>query len=132
MSSGAIRGALNLSGRTTWLLPTWLQLMCPTIIVVFLWLLPESPRWLYVHGRHSEAEDILVKFHGKGNRNSAWVRLQLDDFRVCLKDDGADKRWWDYRALFRSRSSIYRLACNCTISVFGQWAGNGMALCSQS
>lgn len=36
-----------------------------------------------------------------------------------------DKRFWDYRALFRNRSSCYRLACNVVFSVFGQWAGNG-------
>lgn len=36
-----------------------------------------------------------------------------------------DKRWWDYRALFRSRSSCYRLACNCVFAIFAQWAGNG-------
>jgi hypothetical protein len=35
-----------------------------------------------------------------------------------------DKRWWDYRVLFNKRSSIYRLACNCVFSIFGQWAGN--------
>lgn len=36
-----------------------------------------------------------------------------------------DKRWWDYRALFKNRASCYRIACNCTFSIFGQWAGNG-------
>ena len=78
-----------------------------------------------MHGRVEEAEEILINFHGKGNMNSVWVRLQLDDFKLHLKDNGADKHWWDYRALFRSRSSLYRLACNCMISVYGQLAGNG-------
>lgn len=39
--------------------------------------------------------------------------------------DGGDKRWWDYRSLFKTRSARYRLACNCTFAVFAQWAGNG-------
>ena len=125
ISSGAIRGALNLGGNTPWLLPTWLQLIFPAIIVALIGFLPESPRWLYVHGRTEEAEEILVNFHGNGSRNSAWVRLQLEDFSACLKNNGADTRWWDYGALFRNRASVYRLACNCMISVYGQWAGNG-------
>lgn len=37
-----------------------------------------------------------------------------------------DKRFWDYRALFRNRSSRYRIACNCVFSIFAQWAGNGV------
>lgn len=40
--------------------------------------------------------------------------------------EGADKRWWDYRALFRDRASVYRLMVNCIVSLFGQWAGNGV------
>jgi len=43
-----------------------------------------------------------------------------------LEQDGADKRWWDYRALFKNRSSRYRLLVNCLTSLFGQWAGNGV------
>lgn len=37
-----------------------------------------------------------------------------------------DKRWWDYRALFRTRASRYRIACNCVFAIFAQWAGNGV------
>jgi len=37
-----------------------------------------------------------------------------------------DKRWWDYRALFSTRASCYRLGCNCVFAIFAQWAGNGV------
>ena len=40
--------------------------------------------------------------------------------------EGADKRWWDYRSLFDSRASRYRLATNVVFSIFAQWAGNGV------
>lgn len=47
------------------------------------------------------------------------------EYETHLELDGADKRWWDYRALFRNRASTYRLMVNCIVSLFGQWAGNG-------
>lgn len=31
-----------------------------------------------------------------------------------------DKRWWDYRALFNTRASRYRLACNVCFSMFAR------------
>ena len=124
IASGAVRGSLNLTGNVTWLIPVWLQLLCSGMIVLLLWWLPESPRWLYVNNKQIQAKAMLTKYHGEGNEDSPWVQLQLREYNEFLELDGADKRWWDYRALFRNRASMYRLGCNCTISIFGQWAGN--------
>jgi hypothetical protein len=97
----------------------------PSAIVVFLvFLLPESPRWLYVNYKFDKAKAMLTKYHGEGDPDSVWVTLQLREYEEFLEMDGADKRWWDYRALLRTSASRYRLLCNCMISVFGQWAGN--------
>ena len=52
--------------------------------------------------------------------------LQLREYEEFLNLDGADKRWWDYRALFANRASAYRLCCMLIISIAGQWAGNGL------
>jgi hypothetical protein len=92
--------------------------------------LPESPRWLFTRNRREEATNILARFHGKGNLQSEWVKLQVAEYEQFLEMDGTDKTWWDYRALFRNRASIYRLSCNCIVSLFGQWAGNSK-LCIQ-
>lgn len=121
VAAGAVRGALNLTGNTSWQLPLWLQCACPGVICLFTWFIPESPRWLFVHGKRDQAEAILTKWHGQGNPQSAWVTLQLNEYEHFLNLDGADKRWWDYRVLFNKRSSRYRLACNCGFSIFGQW-----------
>ena len=69
---------------------------------------------------------MLTKWHGYGNRESAWVKLELAEYEEHLVLDGADKRFWDYRALFRSRASMYRLGCNICFSISTQWAGNGV------
>lgn len=106
--------------------------MFGVIIFVAAFFLPESPRWLYVNDKQEQAKAMLTKFHGEGNSDSEWVKLQLNEYEELLEMDGADKRWWDYSALFKSRATVYRLFCNCSISIFGQWAGNCMCTPSLS
>jgi hypothetical protein len=99
--------------------------MFSSIIFLVAYFLPESPRWLYVNNKRDQSKAMLTKFHGDGNPESEWVTLQLNEYEELLEMDGADKRWWDYRALFKNRSTCYRLFCNVCITIFGQWAGNG-------
>lgn len=100
--------------------------MFPGLVILFVVFLPESPRWDYVKGNREKAEATLARFHGNGNPESEWVKLQLWEYETHLEMDGADKRWWDYRAVFKNRASLYRLMSNCFVSLFGQWAGNGV------
>jgi MFS family permease len=89
IASGAIRGSLNQGGTASWQIPIWLQMLFAGIIAVTCFLIPESPRWLYVHGKRDKAIKTLTKFHGNGNRDSAWVKLQLNEYEVYLVTDGA-------------------------------------------
>lgn len=67
---------------------------------------------------------MIAKFHGEGNSESVWVKFQLQEYEEYLELDGSDKRWWDYRALFKNRNTWYRLFCNSAIQAMGQEAGN--------
>ncbi len=126
IASGAARGGLNTGGDYSWRLITWLQMLFSGLILLLSLALPESPRWLYVNDRRDQAKAVLTRYHGNGDEQSVWVRLQLREYEQVLNMDGADKRWWDYSALFRDRASAYRLACNVIVSIFGQWAGNAV------
>jgi sugar porter (SP) family MFS transporter len=126
IASGAARGALNVGGDYSWRVITWLQALFSGLIVLFVFFLPESPRWLYVNNKKEAAKAMLTKYHGNGNSESPWVSLQMHEYEELLNMDGADKRWWDYRALFRNKASVYRLLCNIAVSIFGQWAGNAV------
>lgn len=106
-------------------MPVWMQLLFASLMLLFAWTIPESPRWLYVNNKKDAARDMLITYHGEGNPDSAWVRLQLQEFEEYLVMDGSDKRWWDYSALFKTRSARYRLMSATLVSMFGQWAGNG-------
>jgi sugar porter (SP) family MFS transporter len=127
VASSAVRGGWNYRGtNTSWMIPVGLQLMFPCVIGFCAMLLPESPRWLYTHGQQELAKKNLTNLHGHGNPESEWVKLQIHEYEEHLEMDGSDKRWWDYRALFKTRAAFYRLTCNCLVSLFGQWAGNGI------
>ncbi|KAF7555983.1 hypothetical protein G7Z17_g1682 [Cylindrodendrum hubeiense] len=126
IAAGAARAGLNTGGDYSWRLITWLQALFPGLIIILSLVIPESPRWLYVNNKKDTAKAILTKYHGNGDAESPWVTLQLREYEELLNQDGADKRWWDYRALFRDRTAVYRLCCNLAVSVFGQWAGNGV------
>ena len=125
LAAGVTRGSANLAGNQSWRIPVWLQMLFPALLVILPLLLPESPRWLYTRGKHTQAKKTLAKYHGCGNEDSIWVSMQIREYEEYLNMDGGDKRWWDYGSLFKTRPARYRLACNCIVAIFGQWAGNG-------
>ncbi|OIW30086.1 general substrate transporter [Coniochaeta ligniaria NRRL 30616] len=119
-----LRGCVRYSSSTSWLVPTCFQAALPTILLVCCLFFPESPRWLFTHGHTEKCREVITKYHGNDNSDSIYVRLQMREFEEELELKGADKRWWDYRALFKSRSALYRvLICATATPMFAQWTG---------
>ncbi|PGH06090.1 hypothetical protein AJ79_06624 [Helicocarpus griseus UAMH5409] len=126
LASGVARGSASLPGNQSWLVPLWIQLLFSGFIICLVFFLPESPRWLYVNNKTEQAKAMLTKYHGNGNPDSHWVKLQLSEYDEFLELNGADKRWWDYRVLFKNNVSRYRVYCCCIVTIFSQWAGNSL------
>jgi len=55
-----------------------------------------------------KATEILVKYHGDGNPESAIVALELEEMSEVISVSGAHSRWWDIRGLFNTRANRYR------------------------
>jgi sugar porter (SP) family MFS transporter len=129
LAAAVLRGCVHYSTNGSWLIPTWLQMVFPALLLLGCLLFPESPRWLYVHGQVDQCRACLSRFHGNDKPDSLYVQLQLREFEEELELDGADKRWWDYRVLFDSRASLYRaILCAVAVSAFSQWTGqNGVS-----
>ncbi|KAH8718549.1 Lactose permease [Beauveria bassiana] len=126
LAAGAARGSLAVSAAFSWRLITWLQCLFAGVVLVLCPLLPESPRWLYVHGAPDKARSFLVRYHGVGDEASVWPALQMREYEAALRLDGADKRWYDYSALFRDRPAAYRLVCSISVAALAQWLGNAV------
>ena len=126
LAAAVLRGCVGYNSSKSWLIPTWFQMALPTILLAVVFFFPESPRWQYSHGQTSDCRATLVKYHGNDNPDSLYVKLQMREFEEELELDGADKRWWDYRSLFDSRASLYRvLLCAVAVPMFSQWTGQG-------
>lgn len=111
----------------SWRAPILIQLAPAAINVAFVLFIPESPRWLYSRGRREEAVQILARYHSKtGDINSPMIQLEIQEIEERISLDGADKRWWDFRELFRTRANAYRFWLCAITSIWGQLSGNGL------
>jgi MFS family permease len=143
---------LHLQGDIVWRLPLWLQMVCPGIVALFIWFLPESPRWLIggrflpyplpeMHSvlsiadiskgkeRFDEARAIVVQYHANGDATHPIVNLEMSEMAESMQNGGMMtwKGTFDIRNLFNTRARRYRLALCIAFSWFGQFSGNNIA-----
>ncbi|KAG2010209.1 hexose transporter [Coprinopsis cinerea AmutBmut pab1-1] len=111
----------------SWRLPLYIQTVPAGINVLFIYLCPESPRWLYSVGKSQQARGILARLHSRTqDPNSPLINLEMEEIEEKIQVDGVDKRWWDFRPLFRTRADRYRAYMVILIGSFGQLSGNGL------
>ena len=120
----------KLTSDASWRTCLYLQCAPAVINVAFILFICESPRWLYARGRKEEAIAVLARYHSAtGDVNSPLIQLQVAEIEESISLDGGDRRFWDFRCLFNSRSNRYRFGLCAMISCWGQLAGNGMITC---
>ena len=120
---------LHLHGNLKWRLPLWLQTLCPGIVCLGAWLLPESPRWQIAQGQHSKARDFIVKYHANGDAGHPIVGIEMQEIEASLLEVQGRSSWacFDLRSLFKTRARLYRLMLAVTMAWFGQFSGNNVA-----
>lgn len=119
-------GTAFIAGEGAFRIPVWCQMISSGTIIASVLFLPESPRWLMANGRRKEAEKILAFYHGEGSADHVMVKLQMAEMDSQISTEGSDKRWWDYRDLFNTRSARRRFICVAGMSWFGQYSGNAL------
>ncbi|KAK2598166.1 hypothetical protein QQS21_005717 [Conoideocrella luteorostrata] len=126
----AMYGAnLHLSGNLKWRLPLWLQMLCPGLVCLFGWYVPESPRWLVAKGRIEDARQFIIRHHANGDANHQIVAIEMNEIECSLAEGhmNSAKAYFDLRSLVKSRSRLYRLMLALTMAWFGQFSGNNIS-----
>jgi len=109
-----------------WRLSLWLQMICPGIVAVFIWLCPESPRYLMAKDQPEKARKVLAALHANGDSNHPLVELEMAEMRRAVLETGlmSWRTYFDIRDLFKTSARRYRMMLNMTFAWFGQFSGN--------
>ncbi|KIM26257.1 hypothetical protein M408DRAFT_25468 [Serendipita vermifera MAFF 305830] len=119
-------GTEKINSDLQWRLPLIFQCFPAGVVVLAVWFLPESPRWLLANGRDAEAKAFLTKYHGNGVENNPVVELEWQEFKDSIKLDASDKRWYDYSGFVKTHAARWRFLMVILMGVFGQFSGNGL------
>jgi len=126
-ATGMMVATQKYSSDWSWRLPLFVQMVPAGLNILLVWFAPESPRWLYSIGRADEARKILARLHSStGDVNSPLVNLEMEEIEEYVMIGGADKRFWDFRPLFRTAADRYRAFMVIMVGAFGQLSGNGL------
>jgi hypothetical protein len=109
-----------------WRVPALSQAFPSIIQLVFIFFIPESPRWLIAKGRNEEALNILGKYHANGDLTHPTVQYEFQEIRETLRIEFQYQTTSSYLDFFRTRGNRYRLLLLASLGLFSQWSGNGL------
>ncbi|GAA6016806.1 hypothetical protein JCM10207_003258 [Rhodosporidiobolus poonsookiae] len=115
-------GCTYMSSNWAWRLPALLQGLASLIQAIFLWWVPESPRWLCAQGRTEEAHAILAKYHAGGDYEDELVLSELAEIRTALEIEKTSA--FGYLDFFKTPANRYRLFLCVFIGFSTQMLGN--------
>ncbi|KAH7195216.1 major facilitator superfamily domain-containing protein [Fusarium oxysporum] len=69
IASWVVYGCAYIDDLAAWRIPIWCQMITSGIVVLGVFWLPESPRWLMAQDRYQDAAKVLARYHGEGDEN---------------------------------------------------------------
>jgi MFS family permease len=122
-AAGLVFGTSKIPSEWSWRLPSLLQAVPSLFQVALIFFVPESPRYLISKDRREEAYEILVKYHGEGDRNNVIVHAEFAQMEETIKLEMETNKlsWLD---LVRTRGNQKRILVGSLLGLFTQWSGN--------
>ncbi|KAH8662621.1 general substrate transporter [Xylariales sp. PMI_506] len=117
-------GTFRLQSTWSWRIPSALQAAYPIIQCLFVYWLPESPRWLTSKGRTDEARQFLIKYHAGGDASSPLVDMEMREIEeyILLEKQQASSEI-SYLDLIRTAPNRRRTLIAVITGLGAQWNG---------
>lgn len=119
-------GTFQIQNTWSWRIPSALQGAPSVLQVIFIWFIPESPRWLISKGRDEQARRILAFWHAKGNDQDPLVAYEYEEIKAAIEYDRSVASNVGYLSLFTKPGNLRRLRIIVALAFFSQWSGNGL------
>ena len=125
IASWTTYGTLQIKSDWSWRLPSLLQAICTAFILMLVYWMPESPRWLMNRDRHEEALEIFAHYHGEGERDDEFVQLEYSEIKAAIALD-KEMGQTSYADFFKTRGNRKRIGLITALGLFSQLSGNGL------
>ncbi|KAF1993458.1 hexose transporter-like protein [Amniculicola lignicola CBS 123094] len=122
-AAGISFGTQNIKSDWAWRIPSMLQ-ACPSLLqIVFIFMIPESPRFLVSKDRRDDAFAVLVKYHAEGDAESEFVKAEMTQIETTIKIEleHSKRSWYEMVATPGMRK---RVIIGSFLGLFTQWSGN--------
>lgn len=124
-AAGIAFSTLSLQNSWSWRVPCLMQIIYPTLQLVAVCVIPESPRWLVSKGRKGQALAMLTRYHGNGDREDQVVQEQYDQICSSINAEADLKSASQWSAFFKTKGDAHRLAICILLGFMQEWTGNG-------
>lgn len=118
------------AGNAAWRIPLGLQCLPAIILIIGLFWLPESPRWLIQHGKYDEAHQVIKRLHEDtiGVDNQFFYEQEFNQIKqqIDFEREVTIKSFW---YLFTVPSNRKRLLLGVLLQVFLQTTGVNVVNC---
>ncbi|KAF2091417.1 general substrate transporter [Saccharata proteae CBS 121410] len=125
LASWTTFGTGTYSDTWSWRIPSIMQAAWPIVQLLFVFWVPESPRWLVSKERTGEAIDILGRYHSGGDAGSPLVIREVREIveAIQVEQDSSATHW---RTLIATPGNRKRLSITVFLGICSQWNGIGV------
>lgn len=123
VAAGTTFGTQRIPNDWSWRIPSLLQMAPSLLQIVFVFFLPESPRYLISKDRYEDAKDVLIKYHAEGNPESEFVKAEIIEIKTTLEIEleNSKRSWGD---LIRTAGMRRRVVIGSLLGLATQLSGN--------
>ncbi|KFY83984.1 hypothetical protein V500_09688 [Pseudogymnoascus sp. VKM F-4518 (FW-2643)] len=119
-------GTSTINNDWSWRTITFIQIVPSAVQLMFIYWIPESPRYLLSKDRSDEALEMLATYHAGGDKNNATVQYEFQEIKETMRLDKLTNRAVKYSDFFKTKGNRWRLAIIISLGVISQYSGNAI------
>lgn len=117
---------IKIAGDWSWRSLNILQCVPGVLILCCIYWVPESPRWLVANERYEDAEAMLARYHGNGDRTNETVMFEFEEMKKTLALEFANKKLSSFLDFGRTAGNRYRVMLLISLAMVSQYSGSNL------